>query len=141
MARSIIPMAAESPVEFYNNMLDSFFGIPRQNAMARSTFRVDVEETENGYVVTADLPGVKKDELDIEMNEEKLIIAVKVDEEKEVEEKNYIHRERYRCSMARGAHLKDADPEAITAKLEDGVLTVVVPKKAPVSNVRKISLA
>jgi len=76
------------------------------------------------------------------MNEEKLTIAVKYSEDVDDSDasKNYIHRERRRTSMTRGAVLRDADAEAITAKLEDGVLTVNVPKKTPVSTSRKISL-
>lgn len=129
-------LATQAPVDFYNMLDDFFAGAPR----AREPFKVDVQEDDKGYVVEADLPGVTKDELDIEMNEDKLTISVNYSEEKDEEEKNYIHRERSRYSVSRGAYLKDADADNISAKLEDGVLTVKVPKVIPASNVRKISL-
>lgn len=129
-------LAAEAPVDFYNMLDDFFTGAPR----VREPFKVDVQQNDAGYIVQADLPGAKKEEIDIEMNEEKLIISVKYAEQAQESEPNYIHRERRRVSMTRGAYLKDADADAITAKLEDGVLTVNVPKKVPVSNVHKIML-
>lgn len=139
---SLIPrsfgLAAEAPVEFYNMLDDFFSNVPR----VTDPFKVDVRENPEGYVVEADLPGVSKDEVEIEMNEEKLTIAVKYSETVDESDpsKNYIHRERRRVSMTRGAVLRDADPDAITAHLEDGVLTVSVPKKTPVATSRKIDL-
>mgnify|MGYP004449916815 FL=1 len=88
------------------------------------------------------MPGVKKENLDVEMNEDKLIITVAYDQEVDDSDdvKNYIHRERRHFSMKRACFLKDSDAENITAKLEDGVLTINVPKRAPQANVKKIAL-
>lgn len=139
---SLIPrsfgLAAEAPVEFYNMLDDFFTSAPRVG----EPFKVDIQENDEGYVVEADLPGVSKDQVEIEMNEDKLSMSVKYEEEKNEDdkEKNYIHRERRNVSMSRGAVLKNADAEGITAKLEDGVLTINVPKKAPASNSHKIEL-
>lgn len=142
---SLVPRSVgylqNSPIELYN-MLDDFFSSPsgREDALK---FKVDVTENEKGYKVEADLPGVKKDDLDIEMQDEKLTIGVNYDEEKDEsdESKNYIHRERRHVSMQRTAYLKDADADGIEAKLEDGVLTIEVPKKNPDNGKRKISIA
>jgi HSP20 family protein len=134
-----VGLATEVPVDFYN-IMDDFFSGARGRFTTADLFKVDVQENDEGYLVQADLPGVKKENVDIEMNEEKLTIEVKAEEIDEETEKNYIHRERRACSMARGVYLKGSDADGISAKLEDGVLTIKVPLKAPVSNVRKISL-
>lgn len=134
--------ATEAPVSIYD-MFNDFFNTPvRQD---NRVFKVDVAEDDKGYTVEADLPGVAKDQIDIQLEEDKLTISVDYDSESEDkdedEDKKYIHRERTHVSMARGCYLKDADPDKISAKLENGVLTVIVPKAVPESNVRKIDIA
>lgn len=133
--------ATEAPVSIYD-MFDDFFNMPARQ-IQKDTFKVDVSENEKGYLVEADLPGVSKDQIDVQLEEEKLTISVNYEENKEDqdEEKNYIHRERRQVSMVRGCYLKDADAEHISAKLEDGVLTIEVPKAVPESNVHRIDIA
>ena len=130
----------EAPVSIYD-MFNEFFNEPARQS--QRVFKVDISEDDKGYTVEADLPGVSKDQIDIQLEDEKLTISVDYTSEKEDqdEEKNYIHRERKHVSMARGCYLKDADPEKISAKLEDGVLTIDVPKSVPESNVHKIDIA
>ncbi|HOU10043.1 MAG TPA: Hsp20 family protein [Clostridiales bacterium] len=116
--------------DFYN-MLDDFFadGWPLRRSLGSDTFKLDVKEDEKAYTVTADLPGVKKEELNLSMEEGRLQISVNREEKTEEENKNYVHRERVCCSMQRNIYLADADEGAVKAKLEDGVLTITVPKK------------
>ncbi|MDD4429459.1 MAG: hypothetical protein PHG64_13865, partial [Paludibacter sp.] len=52
---------------FYN-MLDDFYNWPSPRSLTRGTFKIDVQENDNEYVVEAELPGVNKDEVNIEMN-------------------------------------------------------------------------
>lgn len=138
---SLIPrsfgLVPEAPIDLYN-MLDDFF----TNKPAANPFKVDIQESGEGYLVEADLPGVSKDELDIEMEDGKLTISVNYEQSNEESDEgmSYIHRERRHVSMSRSALLKDADADAISAKLENGVLTLNVPKIAPKSNVRKVTL-
>lgn len=142
---SLVPRSVgylhDSPIDLYN-MMDSFFNAPISHEDALK-FKVDVTEDDDGYTVEADVPGVAKDNIDIEMNEEKLTIGVHYDEEKDDsdEAKNYVHRERSHVSMQRSAYLKDADAAAIEAKLDNGVLTISVPKKNPEKNTTKISIS
>ncbi len=116
--------------DFYN-MLDDFFadGWPLRRSLGSDTFKLDVKEDEKAYTVTADLPGVKKEELNLSMEEGRLQISVNREEKTEEENKNYVHHERVCCSMQRNIYLADADEGAVKAKLEDGVLTITVPKK------------
>lgn len=127
--------------DFYN-MLDNFFDeswSPARNLM-HDTFKVDVQEKENEYDIEAELPGVKKEEVRLDMNEDRLTIAVQREEKVEEEKKNYIHKERRTCSMERHIYLKDAHAEGIKAKLDNGLLSIQIPKSKPVKNVRKIDI-
>ena len=113
--------------DFYN-MLDDFFADnwPFRRSLAADTFKVDVQENQNEYIVEAELPGVKKDEVNVAMEDGKLRIEINRTEEKK---KNYLHRERRVTSMARHIYLEDANSDGIKGKLEEGVLRISVPKK------------
>jgi len=127
--------------ELYN-MLDDFFTDPWLSGgrASRDTFRVDVQAGEKEYIVEAELPGVKKEEVQIEMNDGNLSITVQRDEKVDDEGKNYIHRERRYSSMSRTIYLGDATSEGIHAKLEGGVLHVTVPRQPQVENSRRIAI-
>ncbi len=115
--------------DFYN-MLDNFFEdnwLPARNLMT-DTFKLDVQEKEKEYTIEAELPGVKKEEIKLEMNDNRFMIMIERKENIEEEKKNYIHRERRTSAMQRSIYLKDAHLEGIKAKLDNGVLSIVVPK-------------
>ncbi len=90
---------------------------------------VDVSETENEIVFTAEFPGFEKDEIDISVNEGRLTISGERPFTEEKETKH--HRvERWYGNFNRSFLLpKSADPETISANLKNGVLTVTMPKK------------
>merc|ERR1711879_1135895 len=93
--------------------------------------KVDVVEKENEYVVKADVPGIAKDKLKLEIQKDALVLNAEVEESKEEKEGNTIRRERQYHSFHRTIHLpSDVDHQAITANSEDGVLTVTLPKAA-----------
>lgn len=122
------------------NLLDDFFTAP--SAPTAGGFKVDVKETDDAYTVEADMPGVSKDDIDIEHSGDTLTIAVDYKDEdgKKDDDDNYIYRERKHVSMKRSMVLKDGDEDAIQAKYDNGVLTVTVPKKTRKDNARKISI-
>ena len=119
--------------EDFRNMLDDFFSDSWPFSMRRNlsadTFKIDVQDNKNDYVVEAELPGVRKEDINITLDEGRLTIAVVKDEKVEENEKNYIHRERRYSSMSRSIILGDADNSGVKAKLDEGVLHVSVPKK------------
>ena len=128
--------------ENFYNMLDDFFGdsaMPNRNLL-RDTFKIDIEETEKEYLVEAELPGIKKEEIDLNIEEDTLSITVNRSEEANKEGKNYIHRERRISSMSRRIRLAEANLSEINAKLNDGVLTVTIPKAEKISTLRKIEI-
>jgi len=116
--------------DFYN-MLDDFFtdGWPVKRSLSGDTFKVDVSEDEKNYYVDADLPGINKEELNVSLDEGRLTISVKRNENTEEKKPNYIHRERRCCSMQRSIFLSEAEPAGIKAKLDNGELKITVPKK------------
>jgi len=127
--------------DFYD-MLDDFFGDnwwPRK-PLTQETFKIDVQDNENEYIVEAELPGVRKDEITVEMNDGRLTIFVKKEEAVEEERKNYIHRERRYSSMSRGIYLVDAQSEGIKARLDNGILSITVPKQDRSQNKSRIEI-
>ncbi|MDR2089167.1 MAG: Hsp20/alpha crystallin family protein, partial [Clostridiales Family XIII bacterium] len=103
-------------------------------------FKIDVAESDGGYLVEAELPGVKKEEIDVSVDDDTLCISVNRAEESNEDGKNYIHRERRASSMSRRIRLANADLGEIKAKMDNGVLSVAIPKQDPAGNVRKIDI-
>ena len=121
------------------NAFDDFF-TPLAGTESSVAFKMNVEDAGDRYVVTAELPGVAKDEVDVELNEGRLSISVDKKESDEEKGKNYLHKETSEWSAMRGGFLKDAATAGITGKLEGGVLTVSVPKQSEKANVTKVSI-
>lgn len=117
--------------DFYN-MLDDFFSDtwwPVRN-LARDTFKLDIQENEREYCVEAELPGVTKEQINLQLKDDgRLTIAVEREENIQEDKKNYVHRERRYSSMQRSIYLRDAKTEGVKAKLQDGVLKITVPKQ------------
>jgi len=93
-----------------------------------SNMRVDIKEREKDYLIEADLPGVNKDEINIELRDDILTIAVQRNEITEEERQNYIRKERRTSSMSRSFRVENVRPEDVKAKFENGVLTISLPK-------------
>ena len=127
--------------DFYD-VLDDFFGDswPPRKALSQDTFKIDVQDNENEYVIEAELPGAKKEEINVEMNDGRLSIFVKREEVVNEEKKNYIHKERRYCSMSRGIYLVDAQSEGIKAKLDNGVLSITVPKQDRTQSASRVEI-
>jgi HSP20 family protein len=102
-----------------------FEGLPQD-------IRVDVQEGDAAYTVKADLPGVTKEDIRVEIEGNLVTISAESREEKEVKEQGKVIRsERYHGSLQRSFSLgHDIDEAAATAKLTDGTLELTLPKKA-----------
>jgi HSP20 family protein len=88
---------------------------------------VDIEETEDAWIVEAELPGVRKEDLNVDVREGELAISGEI---KERERKGIVRRRARRVGEF-DFHVTlpgDVDPEAVDAQLNDGVLTVRIPK-------------
>jgi len=133
---------ADTGFDDFYNMLDDFFsdGLMPGRSLLRDTFKIDIEEKDTEYLIEAEMPGVVKDEIDLSIDDENLCISVNRAEETNNSGKNYIHRERRFSSMSRRVHLAGAKFDEIKAKLDDGVLTVTVPKDIKSNASRKINI-
>jgi HSP20 family protein len=98
----------------------------------RITPPVDIEETPTTYLVKTNLPGVPKDKIEVRFWGQSMDVKAEVSPEKEVATKNYLYRERTEASYHRRVRFPTAIvPEKTEALLEDGILTVSVPKLEP----------
>lgn len=115
--------------DFYN-MLDDFFTSPLSTgrSLMEESFKLDIKDEEDKYLVEADLPGVKKEEIKLKLDDGRLTISIERKEEEEKKEKDYLHRERKYSSMSRSIYLGEVKDEEVSAKLEDGVLAIEIPK-------------
>jgi HSP20 family protein len=90
---------------------------------------IDLVETDDEFVVTADLPGFERDEVDIQVTDHTLRIEAEHEEATEEHEADYLRRERRHESVHRSIRLPDeVDKEAVEARMKNGVLTVTLPR-------------
>ena len=120
-------VSAYNPFRDFEEMSRSFWD--NNNV---SAFRTDITEKDGKYVLEADLPGFKKEDISVDIDKDCLTITAEHNsEEKEENADSYIRRERYYGSYTRSFNVKGIDTEAITAAYNDGVLTLTMPKKEP----------
>jgi len=116
--------------ELLNTMLKSF---DTETAKSEEEFdfvpAVNTRETENAYHLEVDLPGVKKEDIKVDIEEDKLVISGEKKLKNELKEDNYYKVESYYGTFKRSFAIpKEADVENIHAESKDGVLEVVIPK-------------
>ena len=132
------------PSIFNTNLFDDFFDFPFYDDTkaekklyghhAANLMKTDIQEHDDGYTLEMDLPGFKKDEIGIELENGYLTVSAAKGLDKDEEDKkgNYIRKERYAGSMSRSFYVGEAvNEEDVHAKYEDGILKLSVPKKAP----------
>ena len=103
--------------------------------------KVDVEEDDKTYKIKAEVPGVKKEDINVQIDRNQVSISAESKREKEVKEKGQIVRsERYYGSLFRSFSLaQDIDEAGASAKYTDGILELTLPKKAT-SETKKLSI-
>ena len=94
--------------------------------------RVDVKEDEKAYTVHAEIPGVKKEDIQVEVNGDQVSIRAEVKKEKEEKQgEKLLHSERYYGMVSRSFSLpSEVDDKGTVARYKDGVLDLTLPKKA-----------
>ena len=116
--------------EDMNRFFDDFFGEHRRGlAEGAWLSAVDVSETENEFVVRAELPGVDKKDLEVTLSEDALTIKGSTKAEKEEEKGDYYRREVSSGSFSRTIRLPTAvDGDKVTSSFKDGILELTLPK-------------
>ena len=124
-----------SPFEqAFDDLFRGFFVRPvsLEGSAGAARFRVDVSESEKAYTVRAEIPGVKKEDINVTIDGDTVAISAEVKNEKEVKNGERVLRsERYYGNVYRAFTLGQAVEEAGTsAKYANGVLELMLPKKA-----------
>jgi HSP20 family protein len=106
-----------------------------ERAAAAQRFKVEVSEQDKAYTVHAEIPGVKKDDIHVEIDGDQVAISAEVKQEKDVKDgERVVHSERYYGKLSRAFRLgQDIDEAAAIAKYNDGILELTLPKKAVAS--------
>ena len=107
---------------------------PLYGKHGKNLMKTDVKELEKGYEVAVDLPGFKKDELHVELQNGYLTISASKSLNKDEKDKEgkFIRQERYAGSCSRSFYVGEGVEEKdIQAKFEDGTLRLAIPKKDP----------
>lgn len=119
-------------------LMDPFLRSTRQS-VARSV-PIDLQETDTAYLIKADLPGFKKNQIELNAEGSSLYIAAKMEEAKEEKDVQFRRRERSTRDVRRTVTLPmDIQADKIEAKVEDGVLHLNVPK-CPKAQAKKIAV-
>ena len=117
-----------NPFRDMENFEKNFWG-----DMAATDFKTDIKDNGKEYVLEAELPGFKKEDISIDIDKDCLTISAehKSEENEDDKDKGFIRRERYYGSYSRSFNIKGIDADAISASYNDGVLTLTMPEKTP----------
>ncbi len=130
--RALRPFGHFSPFqESFDRLFNDFMSLQRTNGFQGLAFSPSCEVIDSGdhYVLKADLPGVRKEDLKVEVDRDLLTIQAERQEEKKHESKKKFVSEMYYGSYSRSFTLPGlADEKKVDAKFDNGVLTVTVPK-------------
>ncbi len=93
---------------------------------------VDVTDEGTQYIIHAELPGFDKDDVDVELNKDVLVLRAEKKAESEDQSKMYLHRERLYASCSRTINFpEEIDPSKVEGTMDKGILTLTVPKREP----------
>lgn len=115
----------------FDEVFRGFFRPVRQEDATPVQLRMDVHEDDRAYTVHAEIPGVKKEDIQVVIDGNQVSISAETRQEKEVKEgEKLVHTERYYGKVSRNFALaSEIDDSAAQAKYDNGVLELVLPKK------------
>lgn len=119
---------------FNDDLFRNFFS----NSLGVSQINIDVKDEKDKYVIEAELPGIKKEDINIDIDNGVLTLSTHVQSEKNEDNDNYVYRERKYGSVCRSFSLDNIDDENIKAQYKDGILIVDLPKKEPEKKLNRI---
>ena len=114
--------------DYFDKLLGNFFNddfLSPSNFIGNA-FRVDLKENE--YIIEADLPGIKKEAINIEYDNDYITVSAKRDNSVEDKKDNYVRRERHYGEFKRSFYINNIEADKIEASFTDGVLNIKLPK-------------
>src|SRR6056297_832038 len=125
----------ERDEEPFDIFFDNFFDYMDRSSVG---LRTDIKETEDEYILESELPGMDREDINIELNDNCLIITAQKNEVKEEENDNYVRRERRSGSYQRTFNVENVKQDEIQAEYKNGVLELVLPKKEETTKTRRM---
>jgi HSP20 family protein len=138
-SRKAADVAGNNELKGFRDIFDDFFSdsfLPTFFS-GSSQIRADVRETDNEYIIEAELPGVEKENIKVDLRDDTLTIGVERNEETKDERKDYIRRERRYGSYCRSFYVDNVKHDSISAKYNDGILSVILPKEKEEKNKKR----
>ena len=126
-----------------NTMVNSFFNDDFFRSFFNHDFygnggiSIDVKDEDQKYVVEAEMPGVKKDQINIDVHNGILTIQANQEIEENVEKDSYVYRERRQGTISRSLSLENIKEDEISAKYENGLLKIHLPKADPEKSINR----
>lgn len=136
------PQFAQAGMPLDDLFAGFFRPIAESNRESLEPIRIEVTEDTNAYRVAAQIPGVKKEDIHVSVDDNEVTLSAEVKRETSAKEgEKLLHSERYYGKTSRSFSLAESIDEAnVTAKYNDGILNLVLPKKAPVT-AKRIEIA
>ena len=119
-----------------NDFFDSALDLIDSSFFNNNIMRTDIYESDGNYIIEMDLPGFKKEEINIDLEDKYLVVSVSKKEKKE-ETTKYIRKERYYGEYKRSFYVGAVEESSIKANYNDGVLVLSYPKIQTEKNTRK----
>lgn len=135
----LVPFVSDKNLEKDDDLFSRFlnaFDEPFLSHFSMPSFKVDVKENKDSYDLTAELPGLKKENISLTYDNHYLTIATRSEkhDEKKDEKGSFLRQERSQSAMSRSFYIDNIDESKCTADYQDGILSVHMPKleqKAP----------
>ena len=122
------------------DLFDEMFNDPFFTRSENKLMKTDIKEKKDHYELEVDLPGYEKEDIKIELEDGYLTITAEKKEQEDEENKNYICHERRYGKYERSFYLGDLKTDDISAKFENGILKVRVPKVEESENKKLIEI-
>ena len=124
--------------KYFDQLEKNFFG---DNSRALSEIKTDIIDKGDHYLLQAELAGFNKEDIHVDIDDDRLMISAEHSEEKEEKNENYVRKERSYGSFARNFDISGIRAEGIKASYQNGVLELELPKKeATKMETRKVEI-
>lgn len=138
MLNNLVPFSRN--LQHFDNLVNRLFDDSFDFPTVSSGMKVDIKDTENAYLIEAEMPGISKEQINIDYQNNYLTISAKSQNEVNEEKENYIRRERSSRQMSRSFYIENVKDDDIKATYEDGILKISLPKDSKAQTKKTIEI-